>query len=156
MVLRCVRESSAVKFFYYLRKTLNNSKQDILITDILRLANLRTPILTCDGNLRFKHLRLWRDNRLTGIRQNMNKLLNILFSNILGRISRVTEGTFIRTRSDGRMVIICGIFKPPSRFTTTHHRGASQFNWAPIFSRWKAFCILFLRYRPLKLGFELS
>ena len=41
----------------------------------------------------------------------MTKLLNILFSNILDRISRVTDSTFIRTRSDGRMLITCRIFK---------------------------------------------
>ena len=110
----------------------------------------------CWDNLRFKHCKVWRDNRLTGIRQNITTLLNILFSNILGRISRVTESTFIRTRSGGRMVITCRIFKRPHHgFATTHDRGASQFNWAPIFPWWKAFCILFLRYRPLKLASKL-
>ena len=34
-----------------------NSKQNIFIS---RLANLRTPMLTCDGNLRLNsHFRLW-------------------------------------------------------------------------------------------------
>ena len=57
---------------------------------------MRTPMLTCDGNLRFKHFRLWRNNKLTGIRHNMAKLLNVLFSNSFGRSSKVTESTFIR------------------------------------------------------------
>ena len=80
---------------------------------VLRLAFLRTPVLTCDGNLRFKHFWVRRDNRLTGNWQNMTKFLNILFSNSFGRISRVTESTFIITRSDGRMVITCRTFKHP-------------------------------------------
>ena len=110
-------------------------------------------MLTCDGNLRFKYFRLWRNNRLTGIRHNMAKLLNILFNNTFGRISRVTESTFIRTRSDGRMVITCRIFKRPHHgFTTTHDRGVSQFNRAPIFPWLKTFCLSFFRCKRLKLS----
>ena len=83
------------------------------------------------------------------------KLLNILYSNTFGRISRVTESTFIRTRSDGRMVITCRIFKRPHHgFTTTHDRGASQFNRAPIFPWLKTFCVLLLRCKRLKLGLK--
>ena len=53
------------------------------------------------------------------------------------------------------MVMSCRIFKRPHhRFTTTHDRGASQFNWAPIFPWLKTFCILFLQCKRFKLGLK--
>lgn len=62
---------------------------------------------------------------------------------------------FIRTRFHWRMTITCRIFKRSHHeFTTTHDRGASQSNWAPIFPCWKAVSILFSRHRRLNLGFE--
>ena len=79
-------------------------------------------MLTCDGNLRFKHFRLWRNNKLTGIRHNMAKLLNVLFSNSFGRSSRVTESTFIRLDPTEEWLLLVEFSSAP--FRVHYHTGA--------------------------------
>ena len=81
-------------------------------------------MLTCDGNLRFKHFRLWRNNKLTGIRHNMAKLLNVLFSNSFGRSSRVTESTFIRLDPTEEWLLLVEFSSAPMTGSLLHTIGA--------------------------------